>query len=391
MPLPQRICAIMSPRELRANRIVLMLRYLAEQGVKVDIHICASPGLISSDYQTTSKSLPHRLHMARGIYTIPVLGLLLFLLWGIFWINRQYIKRSEMVMISHYTFLPVAFWSKVIFKKRIWYDVRDMMVYYVSPNYPAALGSLLGIWERLFMPWVDLVTSVDSHRNFWIQRYRNMGKPTEVIYNVPSLVGVDAEAIAHSIATKDLDGPLDVVVVGAITDDQGIGQLMQVLADLGRPCRLYLYGMIHPALKRRLAAEAASGDAACQVFTLPWIPYIDLVNAISRYHIGVMLKNPGAGQYGLLANGNARKIFTYMQAGLPVLVPRFKSVALFIEQEQVGFRVDVSDPQDIARGLREIMADATQYRCMAARGLHLIEDKYNWEGECRKLVRFLQS
>jgi len=392
MPLPESICVIMSPRELRANRIVLMLKTLARQGVKLDIHLCTCSALSADeDYQTTKGYLPHRLHIGRGVYSIPLIGVFLFLFWGIFWQTRDHIKRREMVMLGHYTNLPVALWCKLFYRKRVWYDVRDMMVYYVSPNYPAALGPLLGCWERLFMPWVDLVTSVDSAGGFWIKRYQAMGKATQVIYNVPSWEGLDAEVVARRIEARDLAGAIDIVIAGAITEHQGIEALLQGIALWGRPCRLHLVGMIHPGLARRLEALADQGETACAVVTHPWLTYTELVDTISHYHLGVMSKNPTSGQYGLLANGNARKVFTYMQAGLPVLSPRYRSVARLVDDEGVGMRVDVSDPADIAKGLRHILEDAQEYRAMARRGLELVRLRYNWELESQKLRDFLAS
>lgn len=391
MALPKSICMVISPRDLRANRVVQMAQYLMRRGVVVEVHACTTLGQLPADYHNFKDALPHTLHVLDGIYNIPLLGAALFFLLGAFLRVRPHIKRSDMVMVCHYTFLPIACWSKLLMAKTTWYDVRDMMAYYVSPNFPQFLGPLLGVWERLWLWGVDRVTTTDSHRGFWVQRYISQGKPSQVIYNVPSIQGIDPVAMREQVAARDLSGPLDLVIAGGITADQGIGEILKAVELFGRPCRLHLIGMIHPALREQIEQAITSGQVPCEVVFEPWLSYVELVSKISRFHLGIMSKNPRAGQYGMLARGNARKIFTYMQAGLPVMAPRYKSVAIHVEEEGYGVRVDTSDTNDIAKGLHAIFDDHQEYRQMAYRGIEAIARQYNWENECDKLERFLNS
>ena len=78
-----------------------------------------------------------------------------------------------------------------------------------------------------------------------------------------------------------------------------------------------------------------------------------------------------------------------MQAGIPVIAPNKRSVALQVEQEDCGFRVDVQNPLAIARTIEKLIEDSELYFKMAYNGIDAVDNKYNWENEVQKIIRFI--
>jgi glycosyltransferase involved in cell wall biosynthesis len=110
-----------------------------------------------------------------------------------------------------------------------------------------------------------------------------------------------------------------------------------------------------------------------------------MLHYLSQAQVGIGLFQEGYVS-PLLGKGTARKIFTYMQAGIPIVSTRFTEVAKVVEEEHCGILVDPSSPQEIAAAVETLLTEPTLARQMGEQGKRAILSKYNWELEERKVV-----
>jgi len=91
------------------------------------------------------------------------------------------------------------------------------------------------------------------------------------------------------------------------------------------------------------------------------------------------------------ANVNARYTFPNkaaegMACGLPVLASAGTWLGEFVEDARIGYAVDSTDAEDIARALTALADDPAGAHEMGARGRGIVEDEHNWASATQQLL-----
>ncbi|MBT7469928.1 MAG: glycosyltransferase, partial [Candidatus Cloacimonetes bacterium] len=85
------------------------------------------------------------------------------------------------------------------------------------------------------------------------------------------------------------------------------------------------------------------------------------------------------------------KIFEYMAMGLPVITSDFKLYKDVIEINNCGLCVDPSKPKEVANAIEYIMINPKIAKQMGENGRKIVEEKYNWEVEKKKMLEFYKK
>lgn len=80
------------------------------------------------------------------------------------------------------------------------------------------------------------------------------------------------------------------------------------------------------------------------------------------------------------------KLFEYMSAGIPVICSHFPLWRSVIDDGGCGITVDPAQPSEIAAAIEGLRLHPPRAAAMAARGLALIHDRYNWQREGERLI-----
>ncbi len=83
------------------------------------------------------------------------------------------------------------------------------------------------------------------------------------------------------------------------------------------------------------------------------------------------------------------KLFDYFAAGLPVLVSRNRPLFRIIEETEAGIAVDCENPNEIAKKILEF--ESLDLEKMSAKARKAFLEKYNWELESKKLIKFVKQ
>ena len=78
-------------------------------------------------------------------------------------------------------------------------------------------------------------------------------------------------------------------------------------------------------------------------------------------------------------------MFEYMSAGLPVIASNFPKWKNIINETNCGICVNPENPDEIAKAIEFIMTHPKKAKEMGQNGRKLIEKKYNWSIEEKKL------
>ena len=85
------------------------------------------------------------------------------------------------------------------------------------------------------------------------------------------------------------------------------------------------------------------------------------------------------------------KMFEYMIAGLPIIASDFEEFKLIFDEIKCGLNVDPKDPNKVALAIDYLIENPVQRLVMGKNGKKAILDKYNWDIEKIKLVKFYST
>lgn len=173
--------------------------------------------------------------------------------------------------------------------------------------------------------------------------------------------------------------------VGLINRERGWPQLVEAMRLSKTPnLRLKIIGVCTDSSKDEFKRAFAADDLADRVEIHEWVPFEEMMALVYQSHIGLVLFQPGHQNH---VYAMPHKMFDYMKARLPVILPEFAvEVAPIIEEEECGILVDPSSPRQIADALDRLAADAELRARFGENGRKAVFRRYNWEKEVEKLL-----
>ena len=86
------------------------------------------------------------------------------------------------------------------------------------------------------------------------------------------------------------------------------------------------------------------------------------------------------------------KLFDYMKAGLPVVVPDFAvEIAPIVKKLNAGICVDPSNTNELTNAFKYLVNNPKETMQMGKNGRDGINDEFNWENECQRLIYFYRE
>lgn len=298
---------------------------------------------------------------------------------------------SIMVVATHVFHLPLAwrFWSV------IWlYDVAE----YFSLSISAYFGPLrllirpfIYLFEGLGILRMRAVIGVDSRRG-WFKKYlKRFNSRVWILPNVPARAD-DPTLEEIRACAVEYDNRRVICYVGGIMERKGLDVALTALLIVKEKFPNVLLLLIGPlrGLATQLNTELARRGLEKNVRIIGFVPYREMLARIAGADVGIALYQPHL-LYQKVGMLNARKIFTYMQAGLCVIAPRFGEIGLSVSTSSCGFLVETGKPADVAEALERIFSNKDLCADLKNNSRRAFEQKYNWELTSEQLKLWLMQ
>jgi glycosyltransferase involved in cell wall biosynthesis len=165
---------------------------------------------------------------------------------------------------------------------------------------------------------------------------------------------------------------------------RGLEDILLAMSAMTEPPHLYLRGRVATGYSAQLSALAQRLGLLGRVSFLETAPAAQMVALAASYSLGlsVELRDPPNRAICL-----TNKIFTYLLAGVPVLMSRtVAQMQLANELGDAALVVDLEQPQEVARALEEFFFDAQRQVRARSKAWQLAHDRYNWEFEKGKFL-----
>lgn len=299
--------------------------------------------------------------------------------------------RPDMLLITHYFLLPVAAMVSGSSTVKI-YDAPEYFCMDMPDYFGPAAGTVrhaARLLERILIRPVHGVIAVDSRDSWFADYYRNMGKHVEVILNVPA---TSSSARDDSEGTVDRYGEINrkiVAYAGSLKASKGVLTALQAANLVRKQDESVLFEFIGPWQKGREKIEAEVNRLNLHDhvrFTGP-CSYAKMLARLSRARVGLALLQGKRYEYS--GPGNSRKIFSYMQAGIPIIASNTGVACSLVKETGCGTLVGADSPESIAEAISAYLADRNLALEHGASGRLAFEQTYNWEKEKQKFTNYI--
>jgi glycosyltransferase involved in cell wall biosynthesis len=212
-------------------------------------------------------------------------------------------------------------------------------------------------------------------------------RPFAAVKNFPRLEWFQANG---RLAESGHPEECELLHLGSLSADRGSDFLVDVMRELGKThpgVRLRAIGRFHTGqdeanFRGRLETCGLQNRILCQQ---ELVPYDRLGQEIRRHRIGLI---PGQVSVKNLAPFIPTKLFEYLACGIPVVASDLPSIRAFYEEGDWGAIADPSDPAAHAREIARLLEAPAAAAEKGHRGRALVEERYNWGLESRKLIAF---
>jgi len=282
--------------------------------------------------------------------------------------------------------LPVALRLRSRLGGRVVYDSRD-----IGPE-SARFARLPGAWRRLLTrrerAWARAADGlVTVNQPYADQLRRRLGRTATIVFNGP--VRFDPPVVAERRFHERLGlppGTRVVLALGAVVAHRGIEQAARAMAEVTEAV-LVVVG--DGEARGRIEAQAAALPYAARIRFMGALPPDELLAWTAAADVALMPIQPSTLNHRLTT---PTRLFDAMGAGVPVVAADLPGMAAIVRETAIGVLVDPTSPDDIARGLREIL-DASPERRIAYRQacLAAAAGPYAWQRQLDRLLELYRS
>lgn len=282
--------------------------------------------------------------------------------------------RADLYHFHDPELIPLGIALKCLGKKVI-YDVHEdvpsqVMNKHWIPNclrYP--ISKCISVLESISSRIFDGVVASTPHIS------KKFLKRNSATVNINSYPIKEEYQLLSSKEVKKVKN--SICYVGGISKSRGICELVEALE--GTNIKLFLAGQFTPtSLKKEL--EKKKGWKNVEFFG--YVSQHEVHSILERTQIGMCTLHPTPSA----VNGHGLKLFEYMAAGVPVIASNFPYwEELFKGCDNFRF-VNPLDPKAIQQSIKDLLSKPEKCQALGELGYKLVEEKYNWEQEKKKLI-----
>lgn len=386
-----RICILTSGHQVTDTRIFhRQARTLLRAGYQVLLAGIKDGSARLPDYEPTFTPNPathlQSHHPPLTIYTLPPsrsrlnrftltpLRLLLFALKA----------KADLYHLHDPELLPLALLLKAL-NRRVVCDIHEdyyrqlLDKTYLPRLCRQPLASLFNACQKLIARHIDaVITATDTIAS----RLRTSARRLVTVKNYPEPLPISQSEPREGGNTPSARPFRIVHLARVLTPERGITLLLDALTLLP-DCELLLAGkFVSPDYEAKIKAHPAYQ----RVRYLGILPHPDCFRWYAASDVGVVPSLPVLGYEFALPV----KMFEFMCAGLPVVVPDFPPLRAIVQECACGLTFSPGDATSLARVLATLKSQPDQARRMGKNGRAAVNKIYNWHNEEKKLLKLYE-
>ena len=254
---------------------------------------------------------------------------------------------------------------------RLVYDSKEL--YEALPSLKVKRSSFVfwNLVEKSSLRYVDWVFTVNKSIADILEAKWHL--PTTVLRNVPN------KQTARSYIPKSFE-KIFLTFSGGLQGGRGLIDLLKLISIL--PAKYEITFVGDGTMREDLVRRASELGIQERVHFSGRVRQEEVISELSKAHIGIyLMENTGLCHYLSLPN----KLFQFISAGLPVIVPHFPEMERIVNEYEIGAAVDTTDLDGVARKVLEITVDPKIYERLS-KNSEKASQVLNWQVEEKQFV-----
>lgn len=256
--------------------------------------------------------------------------------------------------------------------KKVIYDAHEdlprqiLTKHWINPVLRKITAYLIEKYENYAASKMSAVIGATSHIS---DRFSKVNKHSVNINNFPII-----SEFNPSLSRTSND---HIVYSGGISKERGIVEIIKAIENSN--VKLLLAGkFLDPKLEEELIKIKGWRN----------VNYFGFLN---RNEISTLYNNAKIGMVTLHPTLNYKdslpvKMFEYMAAGIPIIASNFSKWKEIIDKYNCGITVDPNSPEDIKKGIDQLISNPKSAQKMGENGRQAINKTLNWNVEEKKLI-----
>ena len=280
---------------------------------------------------------------------------------------------------------------KLLTRRKVVFDVHEYFPDAYAKHFPGFLRPfnirLIRFLMRIMSRFTDrLILTKECLR----PDFEGLGVPQWVVLNT-NRKQPPCSDIPQSLRDR-YEGRPTVIHQGIFGDARGSYQLLDAMKLVSKEIpdvKCICLGAYKYGDERAFLRALRDSGMDRYIEMLPVVPFRDVPAHIAVSRVGLILFQPIGLEHTF---GMPHKMFDYMREGIPVIAPEFAiEIKRVIEEAECGLLIDVTDPKAIADAITFLLKNPDESKRLGANGRKIVETKYNWEAEEKKLLEVFAS
>jgi len=339
--------------------------------------------LVNAGYDVTLIAQHNKKEIVDGVKIIPLpkprnrFERTTKVVWKLFRLALK--EKADVYHFHDPELIPVGSTLK-LFGKKVIYDIHELVYFQIEDKYwlkfrivKRLIQWAYSLFEKISIKFFDqLILAEDGYESHFTQRYNNFKRYT-IIRNFPILELIDKTKPININKQRPI-----IIYAGGLSKIRGIKEIIQAMEFIGDKAELWLLGKWeNEEFKKK--CKNLNGWKYTKYLGLK--PLEEVYSYIKVADIGISMLYPVKNYVMSLPV----KAFEYMACSLPMVMSKFPywkeifgECALF---------ANPYDSKDIAEKIFYLLNNPNKAKSLGDNGRKLIEQKYSWEIESKKLLK----
>lgn len=268
-----------------------------------------------------------------------------------------------------------------------------IIIYDMHENFPEAVKSKSWLPKPIRKPLAKSIQKIEKYlmknldgiifaEESYEKYYEHISVEKIDIYNYPTHMAKNID----ENSTK----PLTMIYIGRMAKVRGVFEMLELVKmfqEEGTKIKLQLIGLAENDLLQEMQAFIQANRLENTVEYSSYIEYSKIQEYYSKADIGLCLLHPVPNYLESLAT----KIFEYMAMSLPMVVSDFPAWKKVITENECGLAVNPLNMVEAKNAIQRLVDDDCWRKELGANGRKNYVQKYNWDIEGEKLLRFYRK
>lgn len=295
-------------------------------------------------------------------------------------------KANADIIHFHDPDLLPFMWVLSWFRKGVVYDIHEnyQARIHALPLPSFLIGLLSYAWRSFEKICIRSFSGLIVTTETMGQLYQASGKEWCVVSNMPYLKRLKENSDENIRKRKGIN----LYVSGSHSKQRNCIQAVEALPKLIQEfpkIKLVFAGRYIPdGFDNQLRQKAHELGVSANLEIEGMLPWLENFKRTASMDIGLVFYEDNPNNRVTIPN----RLFEYMISELAVIGESFTEVRKVIEEAQCGFTCNSSEPEDIARAIRELLRSDKSLHTYGKNGSDAVKRKFNFETELNRMIHY---